>query len=125
MKSSHVDAFNRKLKMTIDVVKDENLSRLLSEMSKFKDYYSAADSIGFKYGIEFRVNIIYDDSCNVIGYDPILKMTVKKGIGLIIEELKLSDTVTSAEACYAYLAKEWLYTILRNEAFIKGESIRN
>lgn len=123
MKNIHIDAFNQKIKDTIDAIKDSNLPKLLSEMSEFSDYYSAADTIGHKYGIEFKAVPIYDNGFNVIGYDPVLKMTTKKGSNLMTEGHKLSDTVTSIEACYAYLAKEWLYAILRNEAFINGKSI--
>lgn len=121
-KATYIYDFNQKFSETIKSYSHPHLKKLLREMKQYKDFYTAADSLGFKYGLEFTVGLIeYEDG--VFAYTPILRYKHKNGIEYKVKEQKMSSPLDTIEACYAFLAKEWLYAILLNENFINSESI--
>ena len=119
---SHIEAFNRTFKSKVRAIEDENLPRLLREMRAYNDYYSAADSIGFKYGLEFRA-LMVEDAKGRTKYIPTFKKMKITGSDVEVEQQVLSSTPMDHADCYSLLAKEWLYGILINEAFLLGQSI--
>ena len=119
-KTSYIVAFNKKFATTIGSISNEYSAALLKEMNKYSDYYSAADSLGFKYGVEIGIKQIEDKNGDVSSFVPVIRYKGKSSKDNPIFEQKLCSPIKSINSCYTILAKEWLYAILKDEDFIKG-----
>lgn len=112
-------AFNNKV---LDILKkspnssaSELIKKIENRYSGNKDYYSTFDSFGFKVGLGMIATLLVDQSNKELGYLAEFKYYPNNLFSEKprVETLTSSSTPMSLNECYSYLAKEFIYRLIR------------
>lgn len=79
---------------------------------RYRDYYQTLDALGFKVGVEYFVQQVWDEDIDeVISYVPSLKLHDGNPLTGRLEVIEFSE-FKSADKAYGYIAKELIYRLM-------------
>jgi hypothetical protein len=110
-----MEYFNRSIKELFRLNPSNKTLTIIEDFRKrfgFKDYYQTLDSLGFKVGVEYLVQQVWDEerSC-VHSYIPSLKLHTNNPLTGKFEIIELSE-FKSINKAYGYTAKEQVYRLM-------------
>lgn len=112
---NHIEYFNASVNQLM-IQGPHNSTLAIVQNFKLKgnypDFYQALDSLGFKIGIEYLVQQVWDDaSGEVKSYVPALKLHDGNPLTGKFEVIEFAEFKSAAKA-YAYVAKEQVYKLM-------------
>jgi hypothetical protein len=114
----HVGCFNKTIKR---MLKDNPSNKTLNTIEVYRkkklsrDYYSMLDFVGTRVGLEFLVQPVFNESADkVTSYIPSIKIHPNKSKTGKAEIEELTE-FKSIKKAYEYMAKEYVYRLMRIE----------
>ena len=117
---NHIDSFNKEVINLISLYPEDETLELIKrykESKRYKDYYMTLDSLGFK--IKFSYLVVFGTTeKNKNTFIPCVKFYPKNPFGeepRTVELVENDNSFKSLNKCYSYLAKEYIYRLMKLE----------
>lgn len=111
----YIIAFNKTIRdLTKQIPNNETLIQINEYMNKQGKscYYQALDDLGFRLGIEYHYEQLVEND-EIVGYYPTIKYRIGNPLNNKSFTKRLRyDSFKNQKQCFAFLAKEYVYTLM-------------
>lgn len=110
----HIDHFNKSIKKMYEQMPTDITLGVIEKYRRtwnYLDYYQTLDRLGFKLGIEYVVQQVFNEDEGEVSFVPSIKLQKDNPLNGQFEVIELREFKSVAKA-YSYIAKEFVYRLM-------------